>query len=392
MKSRIALFSALLCATCAFAASASDCVGDDCDIGQLYQQTVARVESLEPDVCVDCAPPVMMDLWMAPPRMKSVNLLSIKPAVPDDRPKLWDGGIKKYNQPHFDKTVDWRDGVPIWDDSIHHYQRKDFSDWFLEPSETYFVDELNTDIRAEVEELLAPQRPSDNLWTNSAEKYQARDLSAAIEETFVDNVKIIEISDGCPFETDAECAIWRRKPMVRETVSPRSSKIRADKMDEFICAARDDNRITANADVSAPLLDRYKMLMQSARACCADGMAHRLKQAGATDGLVYKFLSDDANFYGLGNRCLMMTDADFDRKYPNTATAAVAADVRNGCLCRGRQWFKAMLSPFQEAYKASPEFAAEKFDYTYTDGLQREITVSVNNDVKNVLNQLSLCP
>ena len=103
-------------------------------------------------------------------------------------------------------------------------------------------------------------------------------------------------------------------------------------------------------------------------------------------------MSDDANFYGFGARCLMMTDDELDTKYPNTATAAVAADVRNGCLCRGRQWFYAMLAPFEQAYRAFPEFRDYKFYYTYTDGLQREITVSVNNDVQNVLQQLSVCP
>ena len=163
-------------------------------------------------------------------------------------------------------------------------------------------------------------------------------------------------------------------------------------MDEFIEAARCNENITANNPLAAPLLERYKMLMGSANACCTDGMAYSLKQAGASDGLVYKFLSDDANFYGFGARCLMMTDEELDTKYPNTATAAVAADVRNGCLCRGRQWFYAMLAPFQQAYKEFPEFANYKFNYTYTDGLQREITVSVNNDVQNVLKQLALCP
>lgn len=406
MKSRIAIFSALLCAFGTFAAHASDCIGDDCDIGQLYKQTVARVEAVE-SVGKPTALPMFFEMQpetydydqghylipnAAPPRMKSINVVSVKPAVPDDRSKLWDGGIKEYKQPKFDKTVDWRDGVPIWDDSIHHYQRKDFRDWFLEPADTYFAEELNANVRAEVEELLAPSRPNENLWTNNENRYAEQDLTATIEKTFVDNVKVIEISDGCPFETEAECAIWRRKPMVRETVSPRSPQIRVEKMDDFACAAKANPRITANADVSKPLLERYKMLMQSAQACCTDGMAYQLKQAGATEGLVYKFLSDDANFYGLGSRCLMMTDAEFDRKYPNTATAAVAADVRNGCLCRGRQWFKAMLAPFEDAYKTSPEFAAEKFNYTYMDGLQREITVSVNTDVKNVLNQLALCP
>ena len=88
----------------------------------------------------------------------------------------------------------------------------------------------------------------------------------------------------------------------------------------------------------------------------------------------------------------MMTDHDLDTKYPNTATAVVAADVRNGCLCRGRQWFQAMLAPFTQAYNALPGFKEADFYYTYQDGLKREITVSVNNDVQNVLKQLEQCP
>ena len=132
--------------------------------------------------------------------------------------------------------------------------------------------------------------------------------------------------------------------------------------------------------------------MASAQACCTDGMTHSLRQAGASDGLIYKFLADDANFYGFGNRCLMMTDYELDTKYPNTSTASAVADVRNGCLCRGRQWFKAMLSPFEQAYQEMPEFKEMPFYYTYQDGLKREIKVSVNNDVQNVLKQLEQCP
>ncbi|MDR0741476.1 MAG: hypothetical protein LBF28_01760 [Rickettsiales bacterium] len=408
MKSKIAIFSTLLGMLGAFSANASDCIGDGCDIWPFYQETVSRAEAVgnptvpptffettqDPADCIDCAHFAGNpgdNFWMRRPEMKSINVLSVKPVAADDRRALWDGVIGKYDQPKFDKTVDWRDGVPLWDDSVSHYDKKDFSDWFLEPNDVYFADELDQNIRAEVEELLAPMKPKYNLWANKGDKYKEQDFSVAIEKNF-DNVKIIENGDGCPFETDAECAIWRRKPMVRETVSPRSPKIRAEKMNDFICAARSDNRIAANAAAAAPLLERYKMLMQSARACCTDGMAYQLNQAGATEGLVYKFLADDANFYGLGSRCLMMTDEDFDNKYPNTATAAVAADVRNGCLCRGRQWFMAMLAPFEDAYKAVPEFAKEKFNYTYIDGLQREVTVSVNNDVKNVLSQMALCP
>jgi hypothetical protein len=103
-------------------------------------------------------------------------------------------------------------------------------------------------------------------------------------------------------------------------------------------------------------------------------------------------LVDDATFYGFGNRCLMTTDHELDTKYPNTSTATVVADVRNGCLCRGRQWFKAMLAPFEQAYNEMPEFRDMPFYYTYQDGLKREVTVSINNDVQNVLKQLEQCP
>lgn len=361
--------------------------------------------------------------------MQQVKLLSIKPVPKDTREPLWDGTVGNYKQPGFTKTVDWRNGIPIWDDSISSYNQKDYSDWFLEPLPELYIresDEINLidmynknmeDVaatRARVEELLTPQKPNENLWTKENSNTEAEVTIQESDKQTCDSINNNQIpeprpeyieqdltelvnvtfgtDDGCPFETETECEIWRRKPIIRETVSPRSPKIRADKMTEFINAARCDEEITANNPLAAPLLERYKMLMSSANACCTDGMAYSLKQAGATDGLVYKFLADDANFYGFGTRCLMMTDKELDTKYPNTATAAVAADVRNGCLCRGRQWFYAMLAPFQQAYKEFPEFANYTFNYTYTDGLQREITVSVNTDVQNVLKQLALCP
>lgn len=408
MKSRIFILSSLLCLCGMAPVVASECDGEGC-----YFITEAT------DITANEVPsaPVEQTQYIFLEPMRQAKLLSIKPVPADDRPPLWDGSNEEYQIRGYDKTVDWRDGVPIWDDSVSSYKQKDYSDWFLEPLPEIYIrdsDDINViDLynqnmadaaatRARVEELLTPQKPSDNLWTTDKEseqvageaqtsmplprpEYVAQDLTELVTVTFGQN-------DGCPFETETECEIWRRKPIVRETVSPRSPRIRADKMNEFISAARCDESITANNPLAAPLLERYKMLMSSANACCTDGMAYALKQAGATDGLVYKFLSDDANFYGFGARCLMMTDNELDTKYPNTATAAVAADVRNGCLCRGRQWFYAMLAPFQQAYKEFPEFANYKFNYTYTDGLQREITVSVNNDVQNVLKQLALCP
>lgn len=438
MKMKIATFSSLLCLCGAIPALASECTGAGCDIQpiiygtpEISAPTVLAAPIAPAPMAVEYAAPVEYIYATSIP-MRSVKSLSIKPVPADDRPKLWDGTNGNYKTRGADKTVDWRDGVPIWDDSIVSYKDKDFSDWFLEPMPEIYMREVDApayvapapavmatesvDImelynqnmadaaatRARVEELLSPQRPTSNLWLDAATvddctttesvelpapapKYVAQDMTEIVKVTFGS-------VDNCPFESETECEIWRRKPIVRETVSPRSPKLNNMNMAAFIEAARCNKTIRADDPAAAALLQRYKMLMRSANACCTDGMAYSLKKAGATDGLVYKFLADDANFYGLGARCLMMTDTEFDTKYPNTATAAVAADVRNGCLCRGRQWFTAMLAPFAEVYKIMPEFKDQKFYYTYTDGLGREITVSVNNDVQNVLNQLTLCP
>lgn len=420
MKNKIAIISSLLCVFHISYANASECIGPDCiptwfdTFDDSEQISGASHHSSQPQI----------SFHSNPNQMHQVKLLSIKPVPSDNRPPIWDGTTGVYKPRAFDKTVDWRDGVPLWDDSISSYTDKDFSDWFLQPMDELYLRDTNvtnnvaiTDMyadtmdsaaetRARVEDLLNPSRPKNSLWTTDKiiesnskplfsqritipaprPEYVAQDMSTVIKNAFG------APSDGCPFETETECEIWRRKPIIRETVSPRSPKIRDDNMNEFITKAKCNSKLRADAPVSAPLLERYKMLMNSARACCTDGMAYSLRTAGATPDLIYKFMSDDANFYGFGSRCLMMTDDELDKNYPNTATAAVAADVRNGCLCRGRQWFQAMLAPFKYVYQTVPEFKNQKFYYTYTDGLQREITVSVNTDVQNVLNQLALCP
>ena len=446
-----------------FGVHASDCVGDGCDVQPMVfeefewsqevpqnQKTTAIIVAKPQPTWMDSDPQVaqmpettipVVQQYAEPIQlvadnqipMRTVKMLSIKPVPEDQRPALWDGVHGQYAGADGDKTVDWRDGVPIWDEAINNYKYKDFSDWYLKPTPEIYVREVSAEevsridpaelyrlnmedaaaTRARVEELLMPKKPSDNLWFAKSEKtlpptatvaervdaftkskkqiiepkpeYTAQDMSIIVEQTFGKD-------DGCPFESETECAIWRRKPIVRETVSPRSKKLRDINMEEFVDAAHCNKDIDASAPVAAPLLNRYKMLMRSAQACCTDGMAYALKNAGASEGLIYKFMSDDANFYGFGSRCLMMTDHDLDTKYPNTATAVVAADVRNGCLCRGRQWFSAMLAPFQQAYDALPEFKDAQFNYTYKDGLQRTVTVSINNDVQNVLKQLEQCP
>ncbi|MBR4891958.1 MAG: hypothetical protein IKZ34_02125 [Alphaproteobacteria bacterium] len=389
MKNKIFIFSSLLCLYGISAGYASDCVGAGCDIKPIVFEEFEVVE--------DSVAPVIDSQAVVVPA-HNVKIYSVQPIEPDDRISLWDNSTGRTPKFKTDKTVDWRNGVPIWDDSIASYKYKDFSDWFLEPDEEIVTTEQIKIIEPvalfeqnmasaaatmeRIEELLAPKKPSGDLWGSS--KYSAQDMTTVVDEAFGD--------DGCPFETEAECQIWRKKPIVRETVSPRSKTIRDVKLYDFIAAAACNKEISASHPAAKPLLERYKMLMSSAQACCTDGMAYSLRKAGASDSLIYKFLSDDANFYGFGNRCLMMTDHDLDTQYPNTATAVVAADVRNGCLCRGRQWFQAMLAPFEQAYKALPDFKDTGFYYTYKDGLQREVTVSVNNDVQNVLKQLSQCP
>ena len=354
--------------------------------------------------------------------MRNVKLFSIKPVPADNLPPVWDGTDGNYKSESYVKTVDWRNGVPIWDDSISDYRTKDFRDWMLmRLPELYIRDSNDTELvdlyaqtmaeaaatNARIEELLGNKQEvtttdiktcdhdpditmTTTFKTPCDERYTAQDLTIPIQTAF--GAGVIGIDDGCPFDTETECNIWRRKPIIRETVSPRSPKIRGINMTEILFTFNQTGNLDANSVAAAPLLDRYKMLMRSASACCTEGMKYSLKQAGASNELIYKFLADDANFYNIGGRCLMMSDAEIDEKYSGTATAMTIADVRNGCLCRGRQWFNAMLAPFIDLWNASPEFESSPFYWTYIDGLQREVTVAINDDVKNVLDQLATCP
>lgn len=412
MKTKILFLSSMLCMCGIMGAFASDCTGEGCDStprkAYIFEGVSMHCEDCdveeETDVQeIESEVVTTSNSKLTP--MRNMKLLSIKSAPIDNRPPLWDGTSGEYHQNLSPKTVSWKDGVPIWDDSISNYKKKDFRDWMLQPlPELYLRNSNDTELvemyndtmndvsatRARIEELLTPGRPSDDLWNDGDEKpcnaaYTAQDMTVPIQVAFGS-------ADGCPFETETECNIWRRKPIIREAVSPRSPKIRDDKMSDFVSEIGCTGNIDANSATAAPLVERYKMLMNSARACCTEGMIYSLRRAGASDGLVYKFMSDDANFYNIGGRCLMTTDDEIDAQYPETATASVIADVRNGCLCRGREWFRAMLAPFVDAWNASPEFAASQFLWTYTDGLQRQITVSINNDVRNVLDQLDVCP
>ena len=193
---------------------------------------------------------------------------------------------------------------------------------------------------------------------------------------------------NCPFETEKECRIWLTKPIVRETMSNRNPKLVS--MNKLITLARAGNRITPDMPAAGPLLSRYRALLASAHGCCRAGLVHSLRSAGASQGLIYKFFVDDANFYQFADRCLMVTDDELDNHLFDLAVAV--ADVRNTCLCRQRDYFETLLAPFIQIYEANPSFVDDEFIWSYRDGLNRHITVSINREVQAVMWQLRQCP
>jgi len=200
-------------------------------------------------------------------------------------------------------------------------------------------------------------------------------------------------SRGCPhYLTTRECDIWLTKPHFRESRKNMLSGLRAAHMNEIVNVIRADVTLTGNHSVAKPLVDRYLLLMAAANACCRDGMNHHLRRSGASQGLIYKFVMDDANFHLFGQRCLMTSDRDLDWNFTDMMLAEVMADVRNTCLCRSRAWFRGLLEPFTQLYTVMPEFAEQEFLFSYRDGLQRTVTVSINRDVQNVLFLLGACP
>lgn len=202
----------------------------------------------------------------------------------------------------------------------------------------------------------------------------------------------IALGPICPFDTELECEIWQKKPMMNESVNPHSPRLDNIVMANIIDAIGCDSEISANDDTMMPLARRYKLLQQSANICCKNGFLHKIQKNGASDDMSYKFLVDDANFYGFGARCLMMDDNEIGNIFSHRQDIVFASDTRNECLCQNRDWYRALLRPFETLYNLSPEFAASAFYYTYTDGLGREIKISVNEDVQNVLSQLNACP
>ena len=305
---------------------------------------------------------------------------------------------KKENYDYSDLNLDYskktvgKDGTPLWDEFVSHYKYKDYNDNFSPSPYDYSINIEKTTL----DEALNPSKPKKNIWEKeeTKEKQIVSMFSSEINNVNKINYKeeIPEIDYFCPFETEFECIVWNKKPQVNEIVTTKSPNIRKSKIDNILFAIKENKDINARDEVFEPLIDRYKVLMRTARTCCTEGMIYKLKEAGASSKLIYKFLFDDANFYNIGNRCLMMSDKDLDEKFSNTETSNVVADVRNKCLCKGRDWLKFTLAPFIEIYKKEPNFINSDFIYSYTDGLNRKITISINKDINNILNQLNVCP
>ncbi|MCL2749221.1 MAG: hypothetical protein FWE50_04075 [Alphaproteobacteria bacterium] len=189
----------------------------------------------------------------------------------------------------------------------------------------------------------------------------------------------------CPFHTKWECSIWFRKPHIKESISLPSRSIGIKNENALRAAINRGDTINMDAEYAKPLINRYRTLQKVGRICCTEGMINRLQRAGATPGLIYKFLVDDANFYRFSDRCLMTTDEELSSRYPRTATANAVSDARDTCLCQRREFFDALLAPFDK-------FSDADFVYTFEDGLKREHTVSITDDVQTVKAFLSLCP
>lgn len=196
----------------------------------------------------------------------------------------------------------------------------------------------------------------------------------------------------CPFKTAEECAIWYKKPVHKTNLFPRAPHLNTVKTDEILYAIYSNYDIYANDAAMSPLLERYKILMRASKACCTEGIIHKMRLKGIKDSKIYDFLKDDANYFAVTERCMVMNNDEFEDSYSNGVTGKMAIDVRNACLCKNRQWFNTLLEPFFDVYQRAPMFEEKPFAYTYTDDMQREVTVYINEEVHNTMGLLDACP
>ncbi len=197
---------------------------------------------------------------------------------------------------------------------------------------------------------------------------------------------------NCPFETDTECEIWATKPLFNTSSTPRNPHLSLVKLDGILASLTFNGDISANDELAKPLLNRYLALMRASHACCGEGLIYKMRQNRIKDKNIYKFLQDDANKYALGERCMVMDDSEIGASYSYGVTGEMVIDIRNSCICKNRQWIDSLIEPFFDLYQLAPDFEYMPFYYTYLDGLQREITVSVNSDVQTVMELLQYCP
>lgn len=196
----------------------------------------------------------------------------------------------------------------------------------------------------------------------------------------------------CPFQTAEECAVWYKKPIHKTNLFPRAPHLNTVYTDEILYAIYSNYDVTANDPMMSPLLERYKILMRASKACCTEGIIHKMRQKGTKDSKIYQFLKDDANYFAVTERCMVMNDDEFESSYSNGVTGKMAIDVRNACLCKNRNWFNTLLEPFYDIYQRAPMFEERPFAYTYTDSMQRDVTVYINDEVHNTMGLLDVCP
>ena len=237
----------------------------------------------------------------------------------------------------------------------------------------------------EIEPMVIEQNIEANTYLEPV-RYEINWFATANEEE-----TYCEQDYNCPFETAAECAIWYKKPVHKTSLEPRAPHINPVLVDDMLYALHSYRSITANDSEMAPLLQRYKMLMNASNVCCTSGIVYKMQKNHADELAVYEFLKDDANYFAT-SRCMVMPDEEISREYSNGVNGKMLADVRNSCLCKNRQWFTNLLQPFKDIYERYPDFQKSPFTYKYIDGMQREISVSVNEEVQTALGLLSACP
>ena len=237
-----------------------------------------------------------------------------------------------------------------------------------------------------VADVLEPAEYTENIWSDYSDDFVDDDVCE------FDDTEIIDIDYNCPFDTDVECEIWATKPLYSTTVAPRNPHLNYIKTDGILATLTFNGYITANDEMARPLLNRYLALMRASRACCSEGIIYKLRTKGTREKNIYAFLKDDANDFAVGSRCMVMNDGEIADSYSYGVTGEMVMDVRNSCLCKNRQWVDSLLEPFYDLYQLAPDFEYMPFEYTYLDGFQREITVSINDEVHTVMELLQYCP